>query len=87
MCNHSLYTQNHSDFFFFFFYFFFILYKKEKLLRRASPKTSKLSLKYEVSQTTKERKAKFNKLSNDLNFRENLSTKNKPSNYSIRFSN
>ena len=44
-----------------------------------------MSLKYDVSQTTKERKAKFNKLSNDLSFRENLSTKNKLSDYSIPF--
>ena len=49
-------------------------------------KTAKQSLKDDVSQTTKERKAKLNKLSNDLNFRENLSTKNKPSSYSIHFS-
>ena len=35
------------------------------------------------NQTKKERKANFNKLCNDLNFRENLSTKIKPSNYSI----
>ena len=49
-------------------------------------KTAKQKLKDDVSQTTKERKAKFNKLSNDLNFRENLSTKNKPSSYSIHFS-
>ena len=49
-------------------------------------KTAKQSLKDDVSQTTKERKAKLNKLSNDLNFRENLRTKNKPSSYSIHFS-
>ena len=45
------------------------------MLRRAS-------LKNGMNQTTKERKAKFN----DLIFRENLSIKNKPSNYSITFS-
>ena len=39
---------------------------------------SRASLKDHISQTTKKRKAKFN----DLIFRENLSTKNKPSNYS-----
>ena len=44
------------------------------MLRRAS-------LKNDVSETTKERKAKFN----DLIFRQNLSTKNKPSNYSLLF--
>ena len=83
ICNHFLYTQNYYKKI---FTFFFILYKKEKILRRASLKTAKQSLKNKVSQTTKERKAKFNKLSNDLNFRENLSTKNKPPNYSISFS-
>ena len=56
-------------------FFFFIQYKKGKMLRRAS-------LKDNISQTTKETKAKFN----DLIFRENFSTKNKPSNYSIPFS-
>ena len=45
------------------------------MLRRAS-------LKDDISQTTKERKAKFN----DFIFRQNLSTKGKPSNYSILFS-
>ena len=55
------------------------------MLKRASLKRAKQSLKYDVSQTTKERKAKFNKLSNDLSFRENLSTKNKLSHYSIPF--
>ena len=45
------------------------------MLRRAS-------LKDNISQTTKETKAKFN----DLIFRENFSTENKPSNYSIPFS-
>ena len=44
------------------------------MLRRAS-------LKNDVSETTKERKAKFN----DLIFRQNLSTKSKPSNYSLLF--
>ena len=65
---------------------FFVLCTKEKMLRRASLKTTKQSLKDNVSQTIKERKAKFNKLSNDLDFRENLSTKNKLSNYSKSFS-
>ena len=55
------------------------------MLKRASLKRAKQSLKYDVSQTTKERKAKFNKSSNDLSFRENLSTKNKLSDYSIPF--
>ena len=55
------------------------------MLKRASLTRAKQSLKYDVSQTTKERKAKFNKLSNDLSFRENLSTKNKLSDYSIPF--
>ena len=55
------------------------------MLKRASLKRAKQSLKYAVSQTTKERKAKFNKSSNDLSFRENLSTKNKLSDYSIPF--
>ena len=55
------------------------------MLKRASLKRAKQSLQYDVSQTTKERKAKFNKLSNDLSFRENLSTKNKLSDYSIPF--
>ena len=55
------------------------------MLKRASLKRAKQSPKYDVSQTTKERKAKFNKLSNDLSFRENLSTKNKLSDYSIPF--
>ena len=58
----------------------------KKMLRRASVKAAKQSLKEDVSQTTKEREAKFNKLSNDLIFRENLCTKNRPSNYSIPFS-
>ena len=56
------------------------------MLKRASLKTVKQSLKDDVTQTTKERKAKFNKLSNDLNFRKNLNTKTKPSNYSVPFS-
>ena len=56
------------------------------MLKRASLKTAKQSLKDDVTQTTKERKAKFNKLSNDLNFRKNLNTKTKPSNYSVPFS-
>ena len=56
------------------------------MLRRASVKAAKQSLKEDVSQTTKEREAKFNKLSNDLIFRENLCTENRPSNYSIPFS-
>ena len=55
------------------------------MLKRASIKTAKQILKDDVSQTKKERKAKFNKLSNDLNLRENVSTKSKPSNYSIPF--
>ena len=44
------------------------------MLRRAT-------LKDDISQTTKERKAKFN----DLIFREDLSTQKTPSNYSIPF--
>ena len=71
ICNHFLYTQiviKKCSL------FFFIQYKKEKMLRRAS-------LKNDVSETTKERKAKFN----DLIFRQNLSTKSKPSNYSLLF--
>ena len=56
------------------------------MLKRASLKIAKQSLKDDVTQTTKERKAKFNKLSNDLNFRKNLNTKTKPSNYSVPFS-
>ena len=56
------------------------------MLRRASLQTVKQSLKDDVSQTTKERKAKFDKLPIDLNFRKKLSPKNKPSNYSIPFS-
>ena len=55
------------------------------MLRRASLQTVKQSLKDDVSQT-KERKAKFDKLPIDLNFRKKLSAKNKPSNYSIPFS-
>ena len=55
------------------------------MLKRASIKTAKQILKDDVSQTKKERKAKFNKLSNDLNLRENVSTKSKPSNYWIPF--
>ena len=55
------------------------------MLKRASIKTAKQILKDDVSQTKKERKAKFNELSNDLNLRENVSTKSKPSNYSIPF--
>ena len=55
-----------------FFTFFKIQSKKEKLLRRAS-------LKDDISQTIKERKAKFN----DLIYRENLGTKNKPPNHLI----
>ena len=43
---------------------------------------TRASLKDDISQTTKERKAKFN----DLIFRENLSTKIKPSNYSTTLS-
>ena len=72
ICNHFLYTQIVIKKC---LLFFFIQYKKEKMRRRAS-------LKNDVSETTKERKAKFN----DLIFRQNLSTKSKPSNFSLLFS-
>ena len=55
------------------------------MLKRRSIKTAKQILKDDVIQTKKERKAKFNKLSKDLNLRQNVSTKSKPSNYSVPF--